>query len=546
MMGNKSYQRLTQLFNSDKLPWVIIALGIMLRFIRYAHNPSLWFDEAVVGLDIINRSFSELIGQSPDWSSKHPFGFLVLVKLAVELFGKSEYALRLLPLTSGIFSFFLFYKVAKHYINPNACIIALGLFSIIDPLVVLSSDLKPYSSDITFALSIYVLAIYMQAKELNISRNILFGIYGALVIWFSYPTLFVLAGVGVCLAVFSLSKKDWARIWNLAIIYSMWALSFIAFYFIYIRNLQSNFDISVKEMLTVMEHAYMPLPPMSLLDIKWFIDLFFEIFSYPMGLSLLGISAMAFVIGCVAIYSHNRRNFAILTSPIFFTFLAAAIHQYPFKGRFIFFLVPLMLFFIAEGAEYIRSKTIQNAKVIGIIFISLLLFHPLLLSAYRIKRPYYMEEIKPVLSHIQNNWQKGDLLYVHYYAQYPFEYYSKYHPKLYKFKEGEYIIGIAPRGWYRHWRKQEVSKYYDAGVKVKQTSVDIFKIYAKDLDRLKGNKRVWVLFTGNIPKDGIIEEKFFIYHLETIGKQLDMFGRTGISSTYLYDLSEEALIVDTE
>jgi len=42
-----------------------------------------------------------------------------------------------------------------------------------------------------------------------------------------------------------------------------------------------------------------------------------------------------------------------------------------------------------------------------------------------------------------------------------------------------------------------------------------------------------------ISKNGIDEEKFFVYNLETIGKQLDFFGRSGTSAVYLYDLSDD-------
>jgi len=57
------------------------------------------------------------------------------------------------------------------------------------------------------------------------------------------------------------------------------------------------------------------------------------------------------------------------------------------------------------------------------------------------------------------------------------------------------------------------------------------------MDNLRGNKRAWVLFMGSIPKDGINEEKFFVYHLENMGKRIDYFGIPWISSVYLYDLS---------
>ena len=538
-MGNQAFQKLSQLYNSNKLFWIIISIGIIFRIVRYLYNPSLWFDESDIAIDIIRRPIFELFYPSPDYNQAYPFGFLILIKIATQVFGNSEYALRLFPLLFGIISLFLFYRVAKYYIRPEAVPLALGLFAILDPLIFESSNLKPYSGDIFYTLLIYLLAAYIHSRKLNLPRIVLFGVCGAIILWFSNPSVFVLTGMGVCLAVLSLRNKEWSKTWKLSIAYLIWVLSFIVNYFSYIQKLQASFRMNVKELLAVMEHATMPIPPKSISDIKWFIDLFFEIFNYPVGMTLTGISALAFLVGCIFIYKQSKIKFIMLTSPVVITFIAAALHQYPFKSRFIFFLVPLILLFIAEGTEYIRSRTIQNSKVIGIIFISLLLFHPLSLSAYRIIRPFYYEDIKPILNHIKENWQEGDILYVHYYAQYPFEYYSKYYPEPYRFKEGKYIIGIAPRGWYRHWRKQEVLKYYDSKAPIKQSSVEIFKIYTKDLGRLKGNKRVWILFTGTIPKDGVTEEKFFTYHLETIGKRLDTFGRPGVSAVYLYDLSEQ-------
>lgn len=538
-MNNKLSQRLNQLYNSNKLPWIIIFVGIVLRLVRYLYNPSFWFDESVVAEDIISRSFSDLINPSPDWSSKYPYGFLIITKFATQVFGNSEYALRLFPLIFGIVSLFLFYNIAKYYLSPNAVLIALGLFAIVDPLIYYSSELKPYSSDLTFALLIFILSIYIQSKKLNVPRIVLFVISGAIVIWFSHPSVFVLAGAGLSLAVYSFNRKEWSRLWGLSTVYAIWALSFIANYLIYIRRLFTNLDMSVEENLKFMEKAFMPIPPKSLADFKWYIDLFFGIFNDPVGLTLAGLGAVTFLIGCILIFSENKEKFLFLISPVIFTLLASALHKYAFVNRLIAFLVPFILFFIAEGAEYIREKISVKSIVSGVIFVGLLFSHPMLWAVYHAKAPSSAEEIRPVMSYIKNHWQNGDVLYVHYYAQYAFEYYSKYHPRPYNFNEKDYVVGIAPRGWYRTWRKQQVSKYYNPDQAIKQSSTDILNEYIKDVDKLRGRKRVWILFTSIIVKDGMQEENFFLFHLETIGKRLDSFGRTGIAAVYLYDLSEQ-------
>ena len=343
--------------------------------------------------------------------------------------------------------------------------------------------------------------------------------------------------------IFSISKKEWLRVWKLSITFSICFFSFIANYIFYIQNLTKNFGMDMKSMLMA-SNAYMPVPPRSVSDIKWFIDLFFGIFDNPVGIAFTGIASLAFIIGCISMYSCRKKSFFIITSPLMLTFLAGVLHQYALKDRLMLFLLPSILLLIAEGAEHIRTRTMHSSRVIGILFIVLLFFQPLATATTRVIRPFDKDDVRSVMKYVKDNWQSGDVLYIHYYAQYPFLYYSEYHPEPYSFNKDEYIIGIAPRGWYRHWRRQYVSKYYAPDEPIKQTPIDIFKIYANDLTQLKGHKRVWVLFAAAIPKGGMIEEKFFIYSLASIGKQIDSFGRYKKGTVYLYDLSSNALSVN--
>ncbi len=538
-MRNQLSQKFDSLLISNKLHWLIICIGITLRLTRYLHNPSLWFDESVLAADVINRSLAGFIHLSPDYLQTGPLGFFILIKLATQAFGNSEYALRLFPLLFGVIALILFYKVSRQYLSPNAVPVALALFAILDPLIWFSSDLKPYSGDVAFTLLIVTLAIYVQSRILNIPRIALFAVVGAIVIWFSHPSVFVMAGVGVCLSLFCFGRREWSRIGGLSVVFLIWGLSFAAFYFSYTRNLIANIDANIGiEKLLKLENYWMPFPPKSLADIKWYIDSFFGTFDYPVGLSLTGVAAIAFLVGCISMFSEKREKFFILISPIILTLSATALHKYSFEGRIILFLVPLILLFIAEGVEKIRDKTKDKSVIIGIIFMATLFLYPFSWATYHVKKPDSPEEIKPVLSYVKDNWQKGDILYIHFYAQYAFEYYSKYHPAPFKFDEDKLIIGIAPREWHTKWRKNRVSGYYRTEETIGQSSSDIFKRYVEDLNQLTGYERVWVLFTISIPRDGIQEEKFFLRYLDSVGERLDSFRRSGSATVYLYDLSE--------
>ena len=536
-MNNKLFKKLSHIFTAPKLTWVIIGIGIALRIVRYLHNTSLWFDESVYAVDIINRSITDFIHQSNDFLQVQAFGFYIFEKFAVNMFGNSEYALRLLPLLFGIASLFLFHKVAKDILNSNAVPVALALFAILDPLIYYSTELKPYSGDVFFALLILSLASY-EGKKLNVRHIVMCTVVGAIAILSSTPSVFVLGGVWAGLLLSCLQRREWAKFRGLLIVSIIWALIFLTIYFTYTRIMIVAMTKYVSlETAFEMEKFIMPFPPRSLLDIKWFIDFFFDTFlfqdsiMYVKRVTLSGLMAFAFLAGSVAMIFEKRDKFYILFFPIILTLLAAAMHQYPFKGRQILFLVPMFLLIISEGAEYVRDKISKNSLLMGAVFIGLLFIYPVSWAAYHVKRPLVRSEIKPVLSYIKHNWQEGDVVYVHFFAQYEFEYYTKYHPAPYKFDENEYVIGIAPRGWYDKWRKNKLPERYRNIYD--QSRDELLKEYIRDLNMVEGNKRVWVVFTGDITM-----ENFFLSHMDTIGEKKDTFGHSGLALTVLYDLSK--------
>jgi hypothetical protein len=65
------------LYASEKLPWVIIGFGAVLRVLQYLYNRSLWNDEAGLALNIVGRSFAGLL-QPLSYGQAAPFGFLVV------------------------------------------------------------------------------------------------------------------------------------------------------------------------------------------------------------------------------------------------------------------------------------------------------------------------------------------------------------------------------------------------------------------------------------------------------------------------------------
>ncbi len=494
------------LFDRPILPYVIIAFGVAMRLIQYLFNRSLWADEAVLALNIVNRSYLELL-QPLDYDQGAPIGFLIVEKLAVQILGNNEYALRLFPFVCGVGSLFLFYELGKKWISKFAIPIGLVLFASLEYLLYYSAEVKQYSSDVAIALLLYLLLLPLVQQKLNRGQMIKFCLVGAIAIWFSHPSIFILASLGGIALLINFWQKDLSKVKQLLLIYSAWVLSFVIFYFVSLRNLTGN------ETLTTSWGDGFPSSPF---DILWMLDAFGKFFYKPLGFGkwIDGLAIVTFLIGCISCWLGRKKILLLLLSPLFVTFLASFLHQYPFRSRLVLFLTPFVIFLIAEGGSYILSKPKSRPiKIISIFLIILLLKQPLAKTIHLIEEPTTYSEIKPVLSYIKKNQQPGDILYIYQRGIYQFQYYAE----KYGYQEGDYIIGV-----------DDLDKYDG-----QELSIAEMTRYEKDLDKLRGNKRVWLLFSHtHIPA----ERRFLNYYLNEIGIRIDTFEKPG-SYVYLYDMS---------
>lgn len=511
----------------NNLPFFIIGFGILIRVIQYLYNRSIWGDEAVLVFNIIDRSYLDLL-KPLDYNQGAPIGFLMAEKLAVQLFGNNEYALRLFPLLSGIISLLLFYVVAKRYLSAKAVNISLALFATLSPLVYYSSEVKQYSSDLAVGLLCFLLAIDINNKSLKASQVILLCFLGAIAVWFAYPAIFVLMGVSSSVILVNFLQNKNIKVINIIVICGGWLLSFALFYFLSLSELGGQGDLQESWQG---KYAF----PNSPFDLIWLLYNFVKFFYEPLGLGrfyyepvqvvewnwinivaiVLDLGAIwAFIVGCISLFKRNKQHLLILLSPILLTLFAAYIHKYPFADRLILFLIPFWLVFIAEGIDkLIINKQAKKQAILGII-VSILLFDQPIVKSVQLffNQPYVKEEIKIVISYVKTNQKPGDILYIYHRGRFPFKYYAE----KYGYKPGDYIIGI-----------EDLDKH--DGFKVTDREMQRYKA---DIDKLRGHKRVWFLFSHAwIGK----ENKLIKAYLDSIGKQVDFFETAG-AFVYLYDL----------
>lgn len=498
-------------FTPEKISLVIISFGILIRVIQFLHNRSLWADEAVLALNIVNRSYLELL-QPLDYEQGAPIAFLWVEKLAIQIFGNNEYALRLFPLISSIISIFIFYKLAKQFLTREAVPIALAFFVSLYYLVYYATELKQYSIDVFIALLSFSVVIQIATQKLNNTKIIIYSLIGALNIWFSHPAIFTLAGAGAGILVVDIAKKDIekrekSKVFKTLLIYSIWLISFAIFYFVSVQSLNNNDDL-----MTSWRDAF----PSSFYDINWMANALGKFFYRPLGFFGItdGVAIFAFILGCISLFKRQKQNLLLLLSPLIATLFASFLQKFPFRSRLVLFLTPFFILLIAEGIDYlIQIRGFKKTFIPGIILCVTLLFHPITTASTLLIKPYQKEEITHVLDYVKSNQQPEDIIYIFQRGHYQFLYYAD----KYGYKPDDYIIGV-----------DDLDKYDG-----RKLSVAEEKRYEEDLNKLRGNKRVWLIFSHAAVES---ENQMMKSYLDKIGKQIDSFETIG-AFVYLYDLT---------
>ena len=132
---------------------IALALGIagaLLRLWQYLGRGSLWIDEAAIARNVVARSRAQLL-QPLDYAQIAPKGFLLLEKLATDVFGAGEHALRLYSILTALAALPLFYALARRVLGENGALLAFALFAVLGRPIYYAAEAKQYGGDIFFA-----------------------------------------------------------------------------------------------------------------------------------------------------------------------------------------------------------------------------------------------------------------------------------------------------------------------------------------------------------------------------------------------------------
>jgi hypothetical protein len=359
--------------------WLAVAAGAIVRLLEYATFRRLYMDEESLLENLEALSIFDFRTVLTEYQLAPP-GFLVLERLMVRLPWNDVLEARLFPLIFGIASMFLFRSTARRYLSPRAVPIATGLFALADWLIYYSAEIKQYSCDLMLTLIALQLAVWVgsesEPESSSAPRRLMaiagFGVVG---VWFSYPMVLVLAGVGTYLIAVAASRKAWGQFLGLAAIGMAWVASAAACYEISHRILSKE-----RFIWDWWDFAFLPIPPRTFADVaKTFLAILNAFDSPASLLTPLGVVPSAllamglFLLGGVVLLRRWPGGLYLLASPILFALAASALHQYPFHGRLLIFLIPPIHMLVGEGAV---ALTRRGGRWLTPLMAALLLFQP--------------------------------------------------------------------------------------------------------------------------------------------------------------------------
>ena len=331
--------------------WFFLALGVLLRVLEYSDNRSLYKDEVSLLENLTARPILDFHSTLTEEQLAPP-GFLLIERLMARIPVDPRWSGRLLPLICSVASVFWFRRVARAYGSPRAVPIAQGLFAMADWLVYYASEIKQYSTDLLLALIALDLTARIAAGGSRRRGPILaLAVLGLVGVWFSYTLVFPLATVGLYLWATSPGGPRRPAL-GLVAMGAAWSVSFFGCYRVSHRILSKGPFI-----WDWWDFAFLPLPPRSFDQAE---RVFWQLVNVcdspadvvtPLGIVSSALLASAlFLVGLIRLGRRWPGGAWLLVGPILFALAASALHQYPFHGRLLVFLVPAIHLLVAEGA----------------------------------------------------------------------------------------------------------------------------------------------------------------------------------------------------
>lgn len=530
------HKRALDILLSKKLIWALAAVGVLLRIILYLDNRSLWFDEAALGLNLLERPFSHPL--SPlDFGQGAPVGFLMVERLAGEVLGYSEYSLRLFPLVCGLAAVIGFVALARRVLTPLAAPLAVALFGVAQGPTYYSSELKPYAVDVAATVFLLLAGVVLIERTSNSRIALGIGVGSAVLLAFSFASVLVLVAVAIVLVFEAVRRRDQPSRAH-ALVLAVWVAAAVGAILLALERLSA-----IRHGFA--EAADAAIGQGSVLTLHS-LNVFASNLSASLGLSqeppwsqLQKLAALVAVVGAGSLLIRAPARGLLVVLPVPVTFAVAALGQYPLTYRTTLFLVPVVVLALAEGIARLSAWGPGRwSPIIAAVLVATVVVGPAWWSVNAAFDPPGHEEIKPVLTHVRDRWRPGDTLYLQYGALYAFLYYENCGCLSLTGSAGARLWPLAanPPGDARLWRPvKPTSRAVLVG-----PNTDDQTLQVNDLNNgLRNRTRVWFVYSHVSDAERKFIQRRLLRRLDEMGTRTATLDEPG-AHAYLYTLTRDA------
>ena len=365
----------TGMFGADRLTqiaWAFVALGIVIRMIRFLLNFPLWPDEAYLAHNYLDRGYLELL-RPLDYGQVAPLLYLWVQKTVVTICGFSEYSLRLYAFLGSIASLLVFRHLAGRLLPGIARLLAIGVFAVAYPLIRYAAEAKPYGSDMLATLVLLALLIEWRLAKQRTRWFWALAVAMPLAVLLSYPAMFVVPAVSLAMlielcrgggATGTPGRREWLA-WlgvNVATAGGLALLFFV--------SAHAQMAAAGPDMQTGWEHAFPPLHSAKQMALFLLESHTGEALAYPAGGGRGSSSLTALCcLTALVLLLHGRRFWlaTLFTVPLMLNFTAAALHAYPYMGhpRVTLYMAPIFCLLTGLGGAAILSVLKNRRWFVG-------------------------------------------------------------------------------------------------------------------------------------------------------------------------------------
>lgn len=399
--------------------------AVALVLVDFGTFRSLWLDEAMLSLNIARRSFEGLLAPL-DWLQVAPIGFLWVEKAFFEVFGGSDWSLRVFPVLAYVASVPLFYQLSRHFFDSTTLRwLATAIYANAYASSHYATEVKQYMGDglVSIALTLGILG-FAERRSPQTAAGL--AALGAASLWMSNIAVIVLFALGLYL-LYEVRSADRRARWLTVAPMAVWVASFGVYFVRFIHD-----NPNQPGMMAYWEHMNVFLP-YNVASVEFWEQLWYKVevvaklvcqyrrFSLPLfGLVVLGGAAFA---------KTDRRLAYLLLAPAAVHLAIAYFKLYPFEVRMSLYLLPFATILLARGVREAYRTASQRWPSLPVGVVGLV---PLLLFGLNVggTATAEVEATKPALAYLEANARAGDTVYVYYKARPAVEFYLRGYPAL--------------------------------------------------------------------------------------------------------------------